>query len=326
MVKSLYDISEFEVIDFFGMKIRHIHLDNTTMFHVSDLIDQYNKLYFTKKSIKKYLSMYSIIEFLESEYDINKDSIEDKTKIIHCGRLRIPGYIHFIMYTDISRSSANLQGYLVCEQLLYDILTWVDKSFKWSLFTFLKDIKLGTSKNMQEVADNLQKMVNEREYEILSLNNKLDAKYEERVKMLKNIEDITIKSNIEKEELTQRIVVLENKINLQQQAIDKLRIDVNSLKRFILVNVNDITDNDFNIVLHVCKYPKYKIDTDHCIVSLTSNFNINLKCEIYDKMITDLSNKYSCKSKIKSNKLQINTKYSKQELINNIKNIIANFI
>lgn len=323
MVKSLYDISEFEVIDFFGMKIHHIHLDNTTMFHISDLIDQYNKLYFTKKSIKKYLSTYNVIEFLEAEYENNKDCIEDKTKIIHCGRLRIPGYIHFIMYTDGSRSSANLQGYLVCEQLLYDILTWVDKSFKWSLFTFLKDIKLGTSKNMTEVVDNLQKMINDREYEILTLNNKLDTKYEERNKMLKNIEDITTKSTIEKEELTSRITTLENKINSQQQEINKLQLDVNSLKRFILVNVKNITDNDFNIDLHVCKYPRHKIDTDNCIVKLTSNFNTNLKHEIYNKLMNDLSDKYTCKSKLKDNKLQINTKFSKQELLNDIKNIIG---
>lgn len=189
MVKSLYDISEFEAVKFFDMTLHYINMDNEVMYLVTDLVKQYNDMYGTKKYIKKYISSKNLLDFLQERFEEMKGTHKEKTCTVYCGRLRIPGIIYFITYTNKAVAANINNGYVVCEQLMYDILTWVDKAFSWNLFTFLKDIKLGTSKDMQEVVNNLQQLINERDYQNRMLQDTIDSQCKNREKQNRLIED-----------------------------------------------------------------------------------------------------------------------------------------
>mgnify|MGYP007113833724 FL=1 len=189
MVKSLYDISEFETVKFFDMTLHYINMDNEVMYLVSDLVRQYNVMHGTKKYVKKYISSKNLLNFLHDRFEEAKGTHREKTCTVYCGRLRIPGIIYFITYTNRTVAANIINGYVVCEQLMYDILTWVDKAFSWNLFTFLKDIKLGTSKDMQEVVNNLQQLINERDYQNRMLQDTIDSQCKNREKQNRLIED-----------------------------------------------------------------------------------------------------------------------------------------
>lgn len=189
MVKSLYDISEFETVKFFDMTLHYINMDNEVMYLVSDLVRQYNVMHGTKKYVKKYISSKNLLNFLQDRFEEAKGTHREKTCTVYCGRLRIPGIIYFITYTNKTVAANIINGYVVCEQLMYDILTWVDKAFSWNLFTFLKDIKLGTSKDMQEVVNNLQQLINERDYQNRMLQDTIDSQCKNREKQNRLIED-----------------------------------------------------------------------------------------------------------------------------------------
>lgn len=189
MVKSLYDISEFETVKFFDMTLHYINMDNEVMYLVSDLVRQYNVMHGTKKYVKKYISSKNLLNFLHDRFEEAKGTHREKTCTVYCGRLRIPGIIYFITYTNKTVAANIINGYVVCEQLMYDILTWVDKAFSWNLFTFLKDIKFGTSKDMQEVVNNLQQLINERDYQNRMLQDTIDSQCKNREKQNRLIED-----------------------------------------------------------------------------------------------------------------------------------------
>lgn len=189
MVKSLYDISEFETVKFFDMTLHYINMDNEVMYLVSDLVRQYNVMHGTKKYVKKYISSKNLLNFLHDRFEEAKGTHREKICTVYCGRLRIPGFIYFITYTNKAVTANINNGYVVCEQLMYDILTWVDKAFSWNLFTFLKDIKLGTSKDMQEVVNNLQQLINERDYQNRMLQDTIDSQCKNREKQNRLIED-----------------------------------------------------------------------------------------------------------------------------------------
>ena len=164
-------------------------MDNEVMYLVSDLVRQYNVMHGTKKYVKKYISSKNLLNFLHDRFEEAKGTHREKTCTVYCGRLRIPGIIYFITYTNKTVAANIINGYVVCEQLMYDILTWVDKAFSWNLFTFLKDIKFGTSKDMQEVVNNLQQLINERDYQNRMLQDTIDSQCKNREKQNRLIED-----------------------------------------------------------------------------------------------------------------------------------------
>lgn len=147
MVKTLYDISEFETTDFDGLKLCYKVIDNEVMYLVSDFIAQYNAKYGTNKYLKKYIGNNYVKNFLEHCCD-DKNIIKAATSRYY-SYIKIPGYIYYITYTNKAKFANICNGYVVCEQLLYDILIWINQDFKWKIFEYLKNNHYVTSAEVQ---------------------------------------------------------------------------------------------------------------------------------------------------------------------------------
>lgn len=177
MVKTMYDISEFETTDFDGLKLRYKVIDNEVMYLVSDFAKQYNDKYGTNKSLRKYIGNGYVKTFLEHCCD-DKNMIKAVTSRYY-SYIKIPGYIYYITYTNKSASTNFCNGYIVCEQLFYDILIWINQDFKWKIFEYLKDIHYGTSaevrmKNICDTDNNVEdKSINDDSKTIETLNSSI---------------------------------------------------------------------------------------------------------------------------------------------------------
>lgn len=177
MVKTLYDISEFETTDFDGLKLRYKVIDNEVMYLVTDFAKQYNDKYGTNKLVQKYIGNGYVKNFLEHCCD-DKNMIKAATSRYY-SRIKVPGYIYFITYTDKTKFTDICNGYIVCEQLLYDILIWINQDFKWKIFEYLKDIHYVTSdkvrmKNICDTDNNVEdKSINDDSKTIETLNSSI---------------------------------------------------------------------------------------------------------------------------------------------------------
>ena len=177
MVKTMYDISEFETTDFDGLKLRYKVIDNEVMYLVSDFIAQYNAKYGTNKYLKKYIGNGYVKTFLEHCCD-DKNMIKAVTSRYY-SRIKVPGYIYFITYTNKAKFANICNGYIVCEQLLYDILIWINQDFKWKIFEYLKNIHYVTSaevqmKNICDTDNNVEdKSINDDSKSIETLNSSI---------------------------------------------------------------------------------------------------------------------------------------------------------
>ena len=94
MVKTLYDISEFETTDFDGLKLRYKVIDNEVMYLVSDFAKQYNDKYGTNKTLRKYIGNNYVKNFLEHCCN-DKNMIKAVTSRYY-SYIKVPGYIYFI--------------------------------------------------------------------------------------------------------------------------------------------------------------------------------------------------------------------------------------
>lgn len=177
MVKTLYDISEFETTDFDGLMLRYKVIDNEVMYLVSDFAKQYNDKYGTNKTLRKYIGNNYVKNFLEHCCN-DKNMIKAVTSRYY-SYIKVPGYIYFITYTNKSVSTNFCNGYVVCEQLLYDILIWINQDFKWKIFEYLKNIHYVTSaevrmKNICDTDNNVEdKSINEDSKTIETLNSSI---------------------------------------------------------------------------------------------------------------------------------------------------------
>lgn len=177
MVKTLYDISEFETTDFDGLKLRYKVIDNKVMYLVSDFIAQYNAKYGTNKYLRKYIGNNYVKNFLEHYCD-DKNMIKAVTSRYY-SYIKIPGYIYYITYTNKAKFANICNGYVVCEQLLYDILIWINQDFKWKIFEYLKNNHYVTSaevrmKNICDTDNNVEdKSINDDSKTIETLNSSI---------------------------------------------------------------------------------------------------------------------------------------------------------
>lgn len=177
MVKTLYDISEFETTDFDGLKLRYKVIDNKVMYLVSDFIAQYNAKYGTNKYLRKYIGNNYVKNFLEHYCD-DKNMIKAVTSRYY-SYIKIPGYIYYITYTNKAKFANICNGYVVCEQLLYDILIWINQDFKWKIFEYLKNNHYVTSsevrmKNICDTDNNVEdKSIDDDSKTIETLNSSI---------------------------------------------------------------------------------------------------------------------------------------------------------
>lgn len=130
---------EFTVVKFFVYDIRSTVIDDTRMFLVSDLLNQYNTLHHTNKRFKHYLENQQAQELLQ-----NWPSFVGRNSDLQTSRENehwdITGVIRFISFR-ISTQGGNNKGYVICEELLIACLMWADPQFAISVYTFLKECR-----------------------------------------------------------------------------------------------------------------------------------------------------------------------------------------
>lgn len=130
---------EFTVVKFFAYDIRSTVIDDTRMFLVSDLLNQYNTLHHMNKTFKHYLENQQAQELLQ-----NWPSFVGRNSDLQTSRENehwdITGVIRFISFR-ISTQGGNNKGYVICEELLIACLMWADPQFAISVYTFLKECR-----------------------------------------------------------------------------------------------------------------------------------------------------------------------------------------
>ena len=132
---------EFTVVQFFAYDIRSTVIDDTRMFLVSDLLNQYNTLHHTNKEFKYYLRNQQTQELLTSRQKI----LEGENSHLQCqsdkstGLWSIDGVIKYVSFSKEFCGAHS--GYIICEELLIDCLMWIDREFAWDVYTFLKECR-----------------------------------------------------------------------------------------------------------------------------------------------------------------------------------------
>ena len=131
-------LSDFEIKEFYNYKIRSVVEDNTEMFFITDLINQYNHNNNTSKRLKKYLEIKQTQDLLNkwNEMLVCRSTVHQK---MFNSTWNIPTVIKFITIEVNSMNTGIInRGYLVCEELLHSCLMWLDSSFAIQVFTFLR--------------------------------------------------------------------------------------------------------------------------------------------------------------------------------------------
>lgn len=148
---------EFTVVQFFAYDIRSTVIDDTRMFLVSDLLNQYNTLHHTNKQFYHYLENKQTQSLLisrinntrprnsevvcqsDEKYTGGEDLHLQCQSVKTTGLWDIDGVIKYVSFSK-TFGTAN-QGYVICEELLIACLMWADPVFAWDVYTFLKECR-----------------------------------------------------------------------------------------------------------------------------------------------------------------------------------------
>ena len=136
-------LSDFEIKEFYNYKIRSVVEDNTEMFFVTDLINQYNHINKTNKQLYKFLEIKQTQEMLDiwkkKEVLPNSEDLQTSDKYWN-----IPHVIRLFNTNDCLPNVPN-KGYIVCEEFLHFVLMWLDPSFAIDVMIFLKQCRAADS-------------------------------------------------------------------------------------------------------------------------------------------------------------------------------------
>ena len=150
---------EFTVVQFFAYDISSIVIDDTRMFLVSDLLNQYNEKHHRSKNFKAYLQNQQTQELLQnwSKYTGGQDpdlqcqsdetyrESESENSHLQCQSVKraklwsIDGVIKYVRFSKEFCGAHS--GYVICEELLIACLMWADPHFAMSVYTFLKECR-----------------------------------------------------------------------------------------------------------------------------------------------------------------------------------------
>lgn len=132
---------EFTTVPFFAYNIRSTVLSGVKMYLVSDLLKQYNAVHKTNKQFYDYLVNKQTQELLTSKqkHTGTQNSGFQESSENDDNHWDIEGVIKYVTFSNVFSGAHS--GYIVCEELLIACLMWVDPSFAWDVYTFLKNCR-----------------------------------------------------------------------------------------------------------------------------------------------------------------------------------------
>ena len=128
---------EFNEVKFYEYTIRMTIIDNTEMYLVSDLLNQYNEINHTDKRIRNWVLRKDTQELLQFYRNTNSDGCFHSSENNEDNFSDIQGVIMKIDY-KINNNITN-KAYIVNGAILHDILIYVDKVFAHKIYTFLDE-------------------------------------------------------------------------------------------------------------------------------------------------------------------------------------------
>ena len=177
----------FSEIDFYDYKIRMCEADGTKMYHVSDLLRQYNEKHGTNKRFKHYLENNQTQELLQKQREntvgpnsglpSKEGQNEQSTEIggisaeeQNDDKWDIPCVIQYITTPNFNGTN---KGYIICEELLHACLMWADPAFACAVYRFLTQLREQDNDYLRKENEYLKKryIPNDQQwYYILSYN------------------------------------------------------------------------------------------------------------------------------------------------------------
>lgn len=182
-------VYDANVTKFYDYYVFYIDINGTTMYVVSTIINQFNKVNKTNKRLNDWLRLKTtqdLFKNIVNEYKINDNTDnleicgnsrkasnininEDNTHIknisIDTKDIYVPGVIQKIYISNLKYNEKEL--YAVNAYILHNIITWLDNIFGYKLFMYLETIrkqdndKLTAEINNQKIViDELQKLNN----------------------------------------------------------------------------------------------------------------------------------------------------------------------
>ena len=119
--------------DFFGFDVEYIIADNTRLYRVSSLVNEVNK----KHNVR--VSFIDFIEFLRDKrikqiiHDLYRKSCDSTIPLI-----TFPQYGNKYAISGVIKPEPHYSDYLICEELLFQFLLWLDPIFVCDLYAYLK--------------------------------------------------------------------------------------------------------------------------------------------------------------------------------------------
>ena len=321
---------------FYNYTIDYVIINGIKMYVVSNIIQQYNKINKTDKTLAYWLRLKetralfnTIVEeykktnnnddFLIPDYnqelknnknnDKNKDDCKIDKNIDKTYGINIPGIIQRLDFFIDNFYKKNV--YLVNAVLLHDIICWLDRSFAYKLYSYLETIreqdndKLTTEINSQKIiidelqlkSDNLHKINSEQQQKITELS------------------DTNSKLTKENEALVKENKFYEFCDKNSSAVITDLKKDINTLKE-----VNDnVSKINISLVFKNTKLNNMLNESNTRLRELETNLNTavqhktkEIKKQINDRLVHDSKpNQWfvkACKTRTR-NTITIKTSY-----------------
>ena len=197
-------VYDANVTKFYDYYVFYIDINGTTMYVVSTIINQFNKVNKTNKRLNDWLRLKTtqdLFKDIVNEYKINDNNInselcgtfnkalnininEDNTPVrnisIDTKDIYIPGVMQKIYISELKYNEKEL--YAVNAYILHNIITWLDNIFGYKLFMYLETIrkqdndKLTAEINNQKIViDELQNSNNILQVKISKLSEENEA-------------------------------------------------------------------------------------------------------------------------------------------------------
>ena len=197
-------VYDANVTKFYDYYVFYIDINGTTMYVVSTIINQFNKVNKTNKRLNDWLRLKTtqdLFKDIVNEYKINDNNInselcgtfnkalnininEDNTPVrnisIDTKDIYIPGVMQKIYISNLKYNEKEL--YAVNAYILHNIITWLDSIFGYKLFIYLETIrkqdndKLTAEINKQKIIiDELQNSNNILQVKISKLSEENEA-------------------------------------------------------------------------------------------------------------------------------------------------------
>ena len=145
---------EFNEVKFYEFTIRMTIIDNTEMYLVSDLLNQYNEINHTDKRIRNWVLRKDTQELLQFYRNTNYDGCSHSSENNEDNFSDIQGVIMKIDY-KINNNITN-KAYIVNGAILHDILIYVDKVFAHKIYTFLDEKRKNDNNYLNKEIKRLQ--------------------------------------------------------------------------------------------------------------------------------------------------------------------------